>query len=148
MALVGRGSWEVNVGDEVWVTGGTRQWRLAKVSKIGSKLLHVEDGWKATAYLLNTQQRRDGNPGSFLTKAQREDNDRRHSVLGALKDVYGITIEWTRTSDWTTSALESLFGFADDATSRFPVSDAAEGKMNEKLDAYLQKKQSEDKSGN
>jgi len=101
--------WPCAAGDEVWVFGG-RSFSLAKVEKIGSKLIHVKEGWRTTAYKKDTYQRNDGGPGGGMqTQPQRASLLRRDAVTKALRDTFGVGVEWQRVSEWTTHNLEQLF---------------------------------------
>ena len=104
-----RGRWEVNVGDEVWVSSGSRSWGLYPVEKIGSKLVHIgARGIKPIPFYLETGQRRDGYPGSFMTQAHRNEELRRDFLITSLRDDYGIEVAPRRRSLWTTEGLELL----------------------------------------
>lgn len=106
MAITRR-HWEVNVGDQVWISSGGRSSTLATVEKIGPKLVHVSQHSKLTAYYLETGGRRDGYPGGFTTQAQRTDDERRSLLIKNLREVLGIELRLG--SDWTTDKLEMLF---------------------------------------
>jgi anionic cell wall polymer biosynthesis LytR-Cps2A-Psr (LCP) family protein len=115
-----RNRWEVNVGDQVWISSGGRGSRLETVNKIGSKLVHVSDSGRGlTSYYLETGQRRDGYPGGFTTQAQRSDDSRRSAVVTTLRDTFGVEINSRAT--WTADALETLLDVVGEIDAKYKI---------------------------
>ena len=100
--------YEVAVGDTVLEYHGGRRATNGTVTKIGPKLVHVEASYGAvTTYLKDTQQRRDGYPGHFMTLRQRSDKDREQAARELLR-AHGLQIDWGTSPSWTVEQLERL----------------------------------------
>lgn len=120
MALL-REKWPIEVGDSVLVTRSRGGYSAATVTKIGSKLVHVEqNGWNKDAFYLLTGARRDGNPGHIRTPDQHVSEERRAEIGKILRDVYHIEISFYR-SNWDTPALEELLAALEDISTRHDI---------------------------
>lgn len=101
----------VAVGDAVKVIHGNRSWLDARVTKVGPKLVHItEGGHRIDTYYRDTQMRRDGYPGRFVTLAQFKDRDRRAAATAALRE---NDLELRTGSSWSTDQLVALAGFVE-----------------------------------
>lgn len=99
--------YEVAVGDMVLEYAGSDRHTEGEVTKIGPKLVHVTRWGKTTAYIKETQQRRDGYPGYFHTLKQQADLARETAAKGVLR-AHGVGVGSYVHPQWTVDQLERL----------------------------------------